>query len=146
MPSLILLDLMMPEMDGFEFLSELRRNPAWQEIPVVVLTSKDLTPEERGMLSGKVERILQKGEYSRQALLAEVKKIVAACTARRALAPSPGTPGEGRGEGDFSGQATSPDRNHPHPSPLPVLRERGPENAESEKQKTEHEPVAATAG
>jgi PAS domain S-box-containing protein len=78
-PGLILLDLMMPEMDGFEFLSELRRNESWSAIPVVVLTSKDLAPDERAMLTGKVERILQKGEYSRDALLREVRKIVAQC-------------------------------------------------------------------
>ena len=83
-PSLILLDLMMPEMDGFEFLAELRHQSQYQQIPVVVLTSKDLTSEERSLLSGKVERILQKGQYSREALLKEVKKIVDDCTAKRA--------------------------------------------------------------
>ncbi len=83
-PSLILLDLMMPEMDGFEFLAELRQHEPWQAIPVVVLTSKDLTAEERALLSGKVERILQKGMYSREALLKEVKKIVDGCAQKRA--------------------------------------------------------------
>jgi PAS domain S-box-containing protein len=78
-PALILLDLMMPVMDGFEFLAELRQNPAWDPTPVVVLTSKDLNPEERAALSGKVERILQKGAYSREALLKEVRRIVAEC-------------------------------------------------------------------
>ena len=83
-PALILLDLMMPVMDGFEFLSELRQDRKWDSIPVVVLTSKDLTPDERAALSGKVERILQKGAYSREALLAEVRKIVAACARKPA--------------------------------------------------------------
>src|SRR5262249_61913988 len=46
-PALILLDLMMPEMDGFEFLTELRQHPEWQAIPVVVTTAKDLTEEDR---------------------------------------------------------------------------------------------------
>jgi CheY-like chemotaxis protein len=78
-PALILLDLMMPVMDGFEFLAELRQNPAWDPTPVVVLTSKDLNPEERAALSGKVEHILQKGAYSREALLKEVRRIVAEC-------------------------------------------------------------------
>jgi len=81
-PTLILLDLMMPEMDGFEFLEQVRGNEDWRMLPVVVLTSKDLTPEERGRLSGKVERILQKGAYSRDALLREVRKIVAECARR----------------------------------------------------------------
>ena len=83
-PELILLDLMMPEMDGFEFLAELRRRPDWMSIPVVVLTSKDLTVEERHRLNGNVEKILQKGAYSRDALLHEVKNVVAQCAARSA--------------------------------------------------------------
>jgi PAS domain S-box-containing protein len=76
-PALILLDLMMPEMDGFEFLAELRKDPNWQSIPVVVLTSKDLTVQERTWLTGKVERILQKGAFHRDALLHEIRKITA---------------------------------------------------------------------
>jgi CheY-like chemotaxis protein/anti-sigma regulatory factor (Ser/Thr protein kinase) len=80
-PNLILLDLMMPQMDGFEFLAELRNKEEYQSIPVVVLTSKDLSAEERALLSGKVERILQKGTYGRDALLREVKKIVMECAA-----------------------------------------------------------------
>jgi PAS domain S-box-containing protein len=87
-PELILLDLMMPEMDGFEFLTELRLRPEWQSIPVVVLTSKDLTAEERQRLTGNVEKILQKGAYSRDALLHEVKQVVARCAARSAAAVS----------------------------------------------------------
>ena len=89
-PELILLDLMMPEMDGFEFLFELRKQEPWQSIPVVVLTSKDLSPEERLRLTGNVEKILQKGAYSRDMLLREVRKTVARYTGR-----SPGA-GEGR--------------------------------------------------
>jgi CheY-like chemotaxis protein len=74
---------MMPEMDGFEFLEELRSNEAWRSIPVVVLTSKDLEPQEQLRLQGKVERILQKGAYSREALLREVKGIVAQCVSQQ---------------------------------------------------------------
>ena len=77
-PALILLDLQMPEMDGFEFLEELRNNPDWADVPpVVVLTSKDLTQDERDFLTGQVERVVQKGTYSREALLREVRKITA---------------------------------------------------------------------
>jgi CheY-like chemotaxis protein len=76
-PSLILLDLMMPGMDGFEFLAELRKHEAWQSVPVVVLTSKDLSAEERRLLNGNVEKILQKGAYGREALLREVRRVVA---------------------------------------------------------------------
>ena len=86
-PGLILLDLMMPEMDGFEFVDEFRRHEGWRTIPIVVVTAKDLSPAERQRLNGYVERILQKGAYSRDALLAEVRELVATCVARRRGAP-----------------------------------------------------------
>jgi CheY-like chemotaxis protein len=82
-PGLILMDLMMPEMDGFELLAEMRQHPEWKTIPVVVLTSKDLTPEDRLflngslLLSGCVKRVLQKGKFSRDELLNEVRSLVA---------------------------------------------------------------------
>jgi adenylate cyclase len=75
-PNLILLDLMMPEMDGFQFLDELRRSRAWAGIPVVVLTAKDLTPQDHARLSGNVERIIAKGAYTRDDLLAELHRLV----------------------------------------------------------------------
>jgi PAS domain S-box-containing protein len=78
-PELILLDLMMPEMDGFAFLDALRQQDAWRSIPVVVVTAKDLTPEDRQRLNGYVEQILQKGAYSREELLHEIYHLVAAC-------------------------------------------------------------------
>jgi signal transduction histidine kinase/CheY-like chemotaxis protein len=59
-PSLILLDLLMPEMDGFEFLRELRKSRAFAEIPVIVVTAKELTAEDFGVLSGQTERIIAK--------------------------------------------------------------------------------------
>jgi DNA-binding response OmpR family regulator len=77
-PDLILLDLMMPELDGFGFAERLRAEPAWRAIPVLVVTAKDLTPEERLRLNGWVEQVLQKGAYSREELLAEVRALVRA--------------------------------------------------------------------
>ena len=59
-PSAIVLDLMMPEMDGFTFLEELRNKPEWHDIPIVVITAKDLTAEDHGRLNGYVERIIAK--------------------------------------------------------------------------------------
>jgi len=77
-PELILLDLMMPELDGFGFAERLRAEPAWRTIPVLVITAKDLTPEERMKLNGWVEQVLQKGAYSREELLADVRALVRA--------------------------------------------------------------------
>jgi signal transduction histidine kinase/DNA-binding response OmpR family regulator len=77
-PELILLDLMMPEMDGFQFLEEVRKHEAWRSIPVIVVTAKELTAEDRQRLNGSVERILQKGAYSREELLHEVRDLVTA--------------------------------------------------------------------
>ncbi len=71
-PALILLDLMMPEMDGFEFAEELREKKEWLDIPVVVITAKDLTSDDHSRLKGNVEAIMQKGSYSRDELLSEV--------------------------------------------------------------------------
>ena len=59
LPALILLDLMMPEMDGFEFLDAFKRKPEWRYIPVVVITAKQLTAAERGLLS--VRTVIEKG-------------------------------------------------------------------------------------
>jgi CheY-like chemotaxis protein len=75
-PSIILLDLMMPVMNGFDFIRELRKNADWRTIPVVILTAKDLTVEERAQLKGNVELVLQKGDYSRDRLLEEVRDLV----------------------------------------------------------------------
>jgi len=91
LPQLILLDLMMPEMDGFQFVQELRKNVVWREIPVVVVTAKDITVEDSLQLNGYVEKILQKGEYGREALLAEVKTLVEACIRHRQNMPVPPT-------------------------------------------------------
>jgi signal transduction histidine kinase/DNA-binding response OmpR family regulator len=76
-PTLILLDLMMPVMDGFDFLIELHANPDWREIPVIVLTAKDLTSEDKRSLSGRVEQILEKDSWSHEQLVGLVHKLVA---------------------------------------------------------------------
>ena len=83
-PDVIVLDLMMPEMNGFDFLDALRENPEWRGIPVLVLTAMDLTDEDRRRLNGEVERILQKGASAREQLLDEVGRVLASVVARRA--------------------------------------------------------------
>ncbi len=76
-PSIILLDLMMPIMDGFEFLSILRQNPKYSGIPVVVITAKDLTPQDRERLQGSVQQIIQKGAIDREKLIQEICDMLA---------------------------------------------------------------------
>ena len=74
-PDLILLDLMMPEMDGFTFMEELRARPGCRSVPVIVITAKDLTEDDRRRLNGEVARILQKGSTSTEDLLAEIHAL-----------------------------------------------------------------------
>jgi CheY-like chemotaxis protein len=65
-------------MDGCQFATELRREPRWREIPVIVLTAKDLTSEDRRMLNGDVQGVLQKGALNREELLREIHDRMAA--------------------------------------------------------------------
>ncbi len=75
-PDLLLLDLMMPEIDGFEVIKRLEQNPQWQNIPIIIITCKDLTLEERKLLNARVEIILQKGAYKKQALLQQIHSLL----------------------------------------------------------------------
>jgi signal transduction histidine kinase/CheY-like chemotaxis protein len=75
-PSLVVLDLMMPEMDGFEFLARLREREALRDLPVVVVTAKDLTQTEHTWLSEQAQRVFQKGIAGRDVLLAELRRLL----------------------------------------------------------------------
>ncbi|MGA7371823.1 MAG: response regulator, partial [Methyloceanibacter sp.] len=76
-PDLILLDLMMPEMDGFEFLRELRQRPAFADVPVIVVTAKELTAEDIRILSRQTERIISKDPAYLTELAAAVRERLA---------------------------------------------------------------------
>jgi CheY-like chemotaxis protein len=80
-PSLILLDLMMPVMDGFEFVMEMRKQHASAAIPIVVVTAKDITDEDRRRLNGDVVGLIQKDGLDRESLLALLLEQVAATSA-----------------------------------------------------------------
>jgi CheY-like chemotaxis protein len=75
-PDLILLDLMMPKMDGFEVISALRSTALWRSIPIIVLTAMDLSATDRLRLNGYVEKVLQKGSYDHELLLGDVRALV----------------------------------------------------------------------
>jgi CheY-like chemotaxis protein len=78
-PTVIVLDLLMPELDGFTLLMKLRSTRAWQSIPVVVVTARDVSEEDRQRLNGHVKKILRKGAYQRNELLRVVREQVRAC-------------------------------------------------------------------
>ncbi|MEM1251075.1 MAG: response regulator [Cyanobacteria bacterium P01_H01_bin.21] len=79
LPNLIVMDLMMPEMDGFEFIQVLRQNSDWQTIPVIVVTAKALTVSDQQQLDG-VARVYQKADLNRQDLLSELQAMVSTKT------------------------------------------------------------------
>jgi signal transduction histidine kinase/CheY-like chemotaxis protein len=90
-PDAIVLDLMMPEMDGFQVVAELRQHAEWHDIPVVVVTAMDLSEEDRRRLAGNVASVIRKAGQPCEELLREVGDRVAACVAQRAA-----TSGEGK--------------------------------------------------
>jgi adenylate cyclase len=75
-PTLILLDLMLPELDGFGFLQELRKTPAYRAIPIVVSTAKDLSADDHSQLQGAVVKVFQKGASSINELLRIIRSQV----------------------------------------------------------------------
>jgi signal transduction histidine kinase/DNA-binding response OmpR family regulator len=75
-PDLMLLDLMLPEMDGFEVVAKIKNDARWRSIPVVVITAKDLTDEDRARLNGGVARVFRKGRIARDELLRELGPLL----------------------------------------------------------------------
>jgi CheY-like chemotaxis protein len=89
-PSVILLDLMMPEMDGFEFIDELHRSDTWKNVPVLAVTAKELSAADRERLNGYVGRVIRKGSYGKQELIEHVGAMLAARVASQT--PAHGAP------------------------------------------------------
>lgn len=76
LPDLIILDLMMPEMDGFSVLDDLRANPKTANIPVIVSTAKELTSQEKSRLKGQIQSLMQKGDFLNDEFLEEVQSLI----------------------------------------------------------------------
>ena len=76
LPDLIVLDLMMPELDGFAVLDALKANVQTAPIPVIVVTAKELTAAEKKRLSGQIHSLMQKGEFMNDELLEEIRSLI----------------------------------------------------------------------
>ena len=74
-PDLILLDLLLPEMDGFSVAEAIQKDDRWRNIPVLVITGKDLTDVEQQRLQGCVEQVLRKGLFGKDELLRHLRSI-----------------------------------------------------------------------
>ncbi|HEV7839606.1 MAG TPA: response regulator, partial [Gemmatimonadaceae bacterium] len=77
LPDLIVLDLMMPEVSGFDVVAALNENPETAHIPILVVTAKQITPEDRAQLNGYVLSIMEKGNFDRDRFIAEVRRAMA---------------------------------------------------------------------
>ncbi|MDZ4720582.1 MAG: ATP-binding protein, partial [Roseiflexaceae bacterium] len=82
-PALMILDLMLPELDGIQVIEHLHTNPSGATIPIIVLTAKDITASERAALTNSVTQILQKGSYTGDELLHNVHELVHLTTQQR---------------------------------------------------------------
>jgi CheY-like chemotaxis protein len=76
LPGLIVLDLMMPTVNGFDVVQALRERTETARIPVVVVTAKRVTPEDRARLNGYVTAIMEKGQFDRSGFMAEVRRAM----------------------------------------------------------------------
>lgn len=75
-PDIILLDIMMPEMDGLEFLDTIRQQPEWQKIPVIAVTAKVLTEDDKIQLRAQAQRVIQKAEHTPSDLAVQIRELL----------------------------------------------------------------------
>jgi len=82
-PDVILLDLMMPEMDGFQVVATLQKEPAWRDIPIIVITALDLDAKDHARLNSRVETVLVKEAFKPAELVDRIRRITESRDARR---------------------------------------------------------------
>ena len=75
-PQLVILDLMMPEVDGFQVVAEMKKDPALREIPIIVITAKELSPIEKQQLNGKIKKLLPKGNFMDADLMKDIEQVL----------------------------------------------------------------------
>jgi threonine synthase len=76
LPDLVILDIMMPEMDGFAVMDALQLNQDTAKIPVIIITAKELTSDEKSRLNGHIQSLMQKGDFLSDELLDEVRSLL----------------------------------------------------------------------
>jgi CheY-like chemotaxis protein len=82
-PDLIFLDLILPDISGFEVVEFLKMSETTKEIPIIIITGKNLTPEETRMLNGKIEAAARKGHHDKDDFLGEIKRVERLATAKK---------------------------------------------------------------
>ena len=75
-PAHILLDLMTPAMYGFEFVREMRRNERWRSVPIVAITAKEMSEEDRLQLNGRVQAVINQGAYNPEEVMGEIRDLL----------------------------------------------------------------------
>jgi len=78
---------MMPEMDGFAFLEQMRGNKDWQRIPVIVVTAKDLSKDDLNGLEGRIRKVVQKNAHTMDEVIAEIRATQGSATGKLQLTP-----------------------------------------------------------
>ncbi len=87
-PSLVFLDLLMPEMDGFEVVEKMYEDERLKEVPIVVLTAKDVTADDRLRLNSKIKNVVKKEGLTREIILREINKFIQRKDGRQPKNPS----------------------------------------------------------
>jgi CheY-like chemotaxis protein len=80
-PAAVVLDLLMPEMDGFQFLERFRRLPECRRVPVIIWSGKDLTEDDRSRLRASAQGVITKGRVSTSGLIEELRAFLPAAPA-----------------------------------------------------------------
>ncbi|MGB5057367.1 MAG: response regulator, partial [Candidatus Promineifilaceae bacterium] len=75
-PNLVILDLMMPGLDGFAIVDAMKKESYLQDVPIIVITAKELSPIERERLDGKIKALLQKGSFMDSDLLSDIRQAL----------------------------------------------------------------------
>jgi CheY-like chemotaxis protein len=82
-PALLLLDLKMPGIDGFGVVQRLRNIPRWQDLPIVILSGADVSPDERSGLTKHIQDFIEKGQFSKELITNTVKRIISQPTEKK---------------------------------------------------------------